>query len=156
MRRNSTHQNFIALFFIFVILFIAQILSSLYPWLPPLTGFCFAYVLLSTKEESNKFTLFMVLLYLSFYDISQGFYPFVYVILLLIAKLFNIYRVEQTTSCDKCILFFYVAVGYLGHFVLNFFLAYFANAPLPYFSVHYLYWIGFDAILAFAFLRVKH
>ena len=156
MRRNSTHQNFVASFFIFVVLFITQILSSLYPWIPPLSGFCFAYVILATKQGSHhKFNLFMVLLYLSFYDVYQGFYPFSYLMLVLISELFGLDRIEQMTSCEKCILMFYIVIGYFGHFALNFLLAYILNAPLPYFSSNSIYWIGFDAILAFIFLKVR-
>ena len=156
MRRNSTHQNHIASFFIFVVLFIAQILSSLYPWIPPLVGFCFAYVILTMRQgSSSKFNLFMAMLYLSFYDAYQGFYPFSYLMLVLIVELLNIYRIEHMTSCQQCVLFFYVCVGYLGHYALNFILAYIFNMSLPYASTHYVYWIVLDSILAFIFLKVR-
>ncbi len=155
MRRNSTDQNRIAFFFVSAFLLIAQILSSLYPWIPSLAGFFFAYALLSIKQEVRKVSLFIVFVYLSVYDVHQGFYLFSYLFLFIIASELGIYRVEQMTSCQKCILLFYVSVGYLGHYALNFLLSYIANTPPPYFASHYFYLIGFDTLLAFVFLKVR-
>lgn len=154
MRRNSTDKNPIAFFFVSAFLLIAQIFSSLYPWIPSFAGFFFAYALLSIKQEVQKVSLFIVFAYLSFYDVHQGFHLFSYLFLFILSYQFGIYRVEQMTSCKKCILFFYVSVGYLGHYALNGLLSYIANTPLPYFSSHYFYLIGFDTLLAFVFLKV--
>lgn len=154
MRRNSTDQNYIGLLTFSVLLFAAQMLSSLYPLIPSLAGFLFCYVILFAHDENEKFPLFLAFAYLCFYDLYKGFYLFSYVIFFFLFYRFARDNIQQKTSCQNCILALYVIVGYLGHYLLNICLAYFFNAPFPYFSNHYFYLIGVDALLAFLFLRV--
>ena len=76
MRRNSADQNYLGLFFFGVTLFVAQVISSLYPFIPSLAGFLFCYSILYFKEEEHKISLFFTFAYLSFYDLYKGFYLF--------------------------------------------------------------------------------
>ncbi len=154
MRRNSADQNYLGLFFFGVTLFVAQVISSLYPFIPSLAGFLFCYSILYFKEEEQKIPLFFTFAYLSFYDLYKGFYLFSYLILFFLFYRFAVLNIQQKTSCQNCVLALYVGVGYLGHYAVNFCMAYFFNAPFPYFSNHYFYFIGVDALLAFIFLRV--
>ena len=71
MRRNSSDQNYLGLFFFGVTLFVAQVISSLYPFIPSLAGFLFCYSILYFKEEEQKIPLFFTFAYLSFYDLYK-------------------------------------------------------------------------------------
>jgi len=154
MRRNSTDQNVVELFLICILLFAGLVLSSLYTWIPSFAGFLFCYSVLAFKQESARFPLFLVFVYLALYDMHKGFFLFSYALLFTIFYPLATQKLQYMTSCENCILTFYVLVGYLGHFLLNLILAYFLNTPFPYFSNHYVYAISIDALLAFAFLRV--
>lgn len=154
MRRNSTDQNYVGLLTFSVLLFVAQMLSSLYPFIPSLMGFLFCYVILYVHDENEKLPLFLAFAYLCFYDVYKGFYLFSSVILFFLFYRFARENIQQKTSCQNCILALYVIVGYLGHYLINVCLAYFFNTSFPYFSNHYFYLIGVDSLLAFLFLRV--
>ena len=153
MRRNSIDQNYIGLLSFAVLLYAAQTLSSLYTFIPSLAGFLFCYLILFFKNDAHKLPVFMTFVYLSLYDINKGFYLFSYLILFFLFYRFSVENIEQKTSCQNCVLALYVCVGYIGHFLINACLAYFFNTPFPYFTNHYFYLIGIDALLAFVFLR---
>lgn len=155
MRRNSTYQNTVGLFFFCIALFIGQVLSSLYPFIPSLAGFLFCYTILVFKEEEHKVPLILAFIYLALYDVYKGFYLFSYGILFVLFYPLATQKIQYMTSCQNCILALYVSVGYLGHYLLNLILAYFFNTPFPYFSNHYFYYIGVDALLSFMFLRLS-
>lgn len=154
MRRNSVDQNYIGLLSFSVLLYAGQTLSSLYTFIPSFAGFLFCYLILFFKDETQKIPIFLAFLYLSLYDIHKGFYLFSYLVLFSLFYRFATEHIEHKTSCQNCVLALYVTVGYLGHFLLNICLAYFFNTPFPYFTNHYFYLIGIDALLAFIFLRI--
>ena len=151
MRRNSTHQEPVKLFFFSLLIVTGQIMSSLYPWIPPFSGIFFCYVLLYFDEEGKLLSLSLAFLYLIFFDINRGFYIFSYVILFILFYHFARYKIRDLTRCNNCILAMYVIVGYIGHYLINCLLAYFDNMPFPYFSSHYFYYISIDSLLSFLF-----
>jgi len=155
MRRNSTHQNTVELFLVCALLFTGLVLSSLYTWIPSFVGFLFCYAILAFKHETGRFTLLLVFAYLSVYDVHKGFYLFSYALVFTLFYPLATQKIQYMTSCENCILALYVSVGYLGHYFLNLVLAYFFNTPFPYFSNQYFYAMAIDALLAFAFLRLK-
>ena len=155
MRRNSTYQNSVGLFFFCTALFAGLVLSLLYPYIPSLAGFLFCYTIIAFKEEEQKIALMLAFVYLALYDLHKGFYLFSYAILFILFYPLATQKIHYITSCKNCILALYVSVGYLGHYLLNLILAYFFNTPFPYFSNHYFYYIGIDALMAFMFLRLE-
>ncbi len=155
MRRNSTYQNPLGLLFFGIALFFGLILSSLYPFIPSLAGFLFCYTIVAFKDEAQKLPLMFAFIYLALYDVHKGFYLFSYAMLFLLFYPLATQKIHYMTSCKNCILALYVSVGYLGHYLFNLILAYFFNTPFPYFSNHYFYYIGIDALLAFIFLRLE-
>lgn len=154
LRRNSAYQTYLKLFFFAALILLGQIMSSLYPYIPSFVGLMFCYILLYFKDETKLLTISLAFAYLTFYDSNRGFYLFSYVILFLLFYEFAIHKIKNMTTCDNCILFVYVFIAYIGHYMLNVFLAYLANKPFPYFSNQYFYYIAIDAFLAFMLFRI--
>jgi len=155
MRRSSVDQNYLKLFWISIGLFLGQVMSSLYPWIPSFVGVVFCYVILHfNRREEQAAPIILAFVYLSLYDINKGFYLFSYIILFALVYRFAIYRLQNFITCNNCILASYVIMAYLGHFLLNVFFAYLDNEPFPYFSNYYFYYIAIDSILAFMLFRI--
>jgi cell shape-determining protein MreD len=156
MRRNRTHQTYLTLFGLAGILVLCQIMSSLYPWLPTFVGVVFAYLILEFEHREVKAgSIALGFAYLCFYDASKGFYLFSYVILFILVYRFALLKIQTLITCDNCILASYVIVAYIGHYLLNCFLAYLNNETFPYFSNYYFYSIALDSLLSFMLFRVS-
>lgn len=155
MRRNSADQDTVALIALGLFLFGVQILSALYPLIPPFVGFFFTYAILYYGEEKKRGMLLLIFLYSAFFELSKGFYLFSYAMLFLLLYRVAKQGVQQNTSCEYCIIALYVSVGYMGHYLLNIALAYALEAPFVAFSNYYLYYMGIDFLLALALLRVS-
>ena len=154
MRRDRTHQTYLKFLFFAVLIVLGQVMSSLYAYIPSFVGLIFCYILLHFKDENKIFIIPFAFAYLTFYDSNRGFYLFSYVMLFLLFYDFAVYKIKNMTSCENCILAVYIFVAYMGHYLLNVFLAYLANKPFPYFSNQYFYYIAIDALLAIMFFRV--
>lgn len=156
MRRNSIDQNYLTLFGICAWLLLGQSMSSLYPLIPSFVGVIFCYLIINfAHHEERAVTILLSFLYLTLYDLNKGFYLFSYVILFGIVYKFAIYKIQNIITCNNCILAVYVIMAYLGHFLLNSFFAYLDNAPFPYFSNYYFYYIAVDSILSFMLFRIS-
>lgn len=149
MRRNRTDQESLKLIFLALVVVFGQIMSSLYPWIPPFSGLFFCYILLYFHEEGRVLPLSLAFAYLIFFDINWGFFIFSYVVLFMVFYHFALAKIRDVTTCANCILATYVVVGYIGHYFLNCLFSYFSNQAFPYFSNHYFYYIAIDSLLAF-------
>jgi hypothetical protein len=134
---------------------LGQMMSSLYPWIPTFAGVVFCYLILSfERREEQPLAIILSFLYLTLYDINKGFYVLSYVMLFIIVYRFAFFKMQTLITCNNCILAAYVIIAYLGHYVLNAFLAYVNNEPVAYFSNFYFYYIAIDAIVSFMLFRV--
>ncbi len=156
MRRNSAHQNYLKFFWMSGLLLLGLVMSSLYPLIPSFVGVVFCYLIINFHQhEDNSIPLLLSFLYICLYDLTKGFYLFSYVILFAFVYKFAIYKIQNVITCNNCILAAYVVIAYLGHFLLNAFFAYLDNAPFPYFSNYYFYYIAIDSILSFMLFRIS-
>ena len=156
MRRNSTDQNYLKLFWLSLWLIIGHVLSALYPLIPPFVGVVFTYLVLNAHQhEKNALPLVLGFLYLCLYDLNKGFFLFSYPLLFIVVYHFLAHKLQTTFTCNNCILAAYVVMAYLGHFGVNVFLAYLNNEDFPYFSHYYFYYIAIDSILSFMFFRIS-
>lgn len=156
MRRSSVNQNYLKLFWISLVLTLGQVMSSLYPPIPTFVGVIFCYLVLEfDRREEQPAAIILSFLYLCLYDITKGFYLFSYVILFVMVYRFAIFKIQTLITCNNCILASYVILAYLGHYLLNLFLAYINNEAFPYFSNFYFYYIAIDSIVSFMLFRVS-
>jgi len=155
MRRSSTDKTYIEVTFFSLALVLYQLMTSLYTFLPLFAGLFFCYAIIYAQDEKKRLYVILALIYLSLYDLNKGFYLFSYLFFFIIFYNLFVDKIRNSFSCNNCILFVYVAAGYLGHYFFNVFIAYILNQDLPVFSQWYLYYIGLDAILVFIFFKGK-
>ncbi len=156
MRRNSTNQNHLRLTLICLFLVFYQVLSSLYTFLPLFVGVFFAYIVINFKDKKHRLYVYLSFIYLSIYDLDKGFYLFSSILFFMIFYYLFVNKIRNILTCRSCIIIIYVASAYLGHFLLNSFIAYILQQDAPTFLLQaYLYYILIDVILAIIILRSK-
>ncbi len=155
MRRNSIDQNYLRFTLICLGLVIIQIMSSLYTILPLFVGLFFSYAIINFSKEEDRMYLYLSFVYLTVYDLNKGFYLFSSLLFFMIFYYFFVDKIRNFFSCNSCIIAIYVVAAYLGHFLLNVFIAYILNQDIPYFSLGYLYYIFLDVVLATILFRGK-
>lgn len=155
MRRSSTEQNYLRFILICLSLVLYQILSSLYTFLPLFVGLFFTYIVINFENEDSKIYIYLSFLYLTVYDLDKGFYLFSSSLFLFIFYYLFVDKIRNFFSCNNCIIAIYVVAAYLGHSLLNSFIAYILNQDMPSFSQEYFYYIVLDIILAIVLFKGK-
>ncbi len=130
-------------------------MTSLYTFLPLFIGVFFAYIVVSFEDEKSRFYIYLSFIYLSIYDLNKGFYLFSSLLLFIIFYNLFVEKIRNFFSCNNCILAVYVTVAYIGHFLLNSFIAYILNQDRVVFSKDYFYYILIDIIFAIILLKGK-
>jgi hypothetical protein len=128
-----------------------QIFSSIYVFLSPLVGFFFVYIVKNFKY--NNLEVYLVFLYLCFFELNQGFYLFSIALMFAIFYNFLKPRIEAVFENGLWIIVITVTSAYLGLFFINTFLAYLFNDEFFYFGIAYFFYIVIDAGLSALFLK---
>ncbi len=155
MRRSSTDQNYLRFTLICLSLVVYQIMSSLYTYLPLFVGVFFAFIVINFENEKSKLYIYLSFAYLTIYDLDKGFYLFSSLLSFLIFYYLFVEKIRNFFSCSNCIIAIYVVAAYLGHSLLNSFIAYILNQDMPSFSQGYFYYIALDIVLAVMLLKGK-
>lgn len=155
MRRSSTDQNYLRFTLICLVLVVYQIMSSLYTFLPLFVGVFFSYIVINLEKEKSRIYIYLSFAYLTIYDLNKGFYLFSSILFLMIFYYFFVERIRNFFTCSNCIVAIYVVSAYLGHSLLNSFIAYISNRDIPPFSQGYFYYIFLDVVLAIILFKGK-
>ena len=155
MRRSSTDQNYLRFTLICLSLVVYQIMSSLYTYLPLFVGVFFAFIVINFENEKSNLYIYLSFAYLTIYDLDKGFYLFSSLLSFLIFYYLFVEKIRNFFSCINCILAIYVVAAYLGHSLLNSFIAYILNQDMPSFSQGYFYYIALDVVLAVVLFKGK-
>ena len=155
MRRSSIDQNYLRLTLVCLLLALYQVLSSLYTFLPLFVGLFFSYIVINFENEKSRLYIYLSFAYLTIYDLNKGFYLFSSLLFLMIFYHLFVDKIRNFFTCSNCIISIYVAVAYLGHSLLNSFLAYILNQDMPSFSQGYFYYIALDIVIAIVIFKGK-
>ncbi|MDR2635796.1 MAG: hypothetical protein LBC08_03075 [Campylobacteraceae bacterium] len=151
MRRNSSYNQHIGLFFLALFLVVYQVFSGIYLFLSPLAGFFFVYI---TKNfKSDNIELYLAFAYLCFFELNHGFYLFSLTFLFALFYNFLKPHIEVMFQNELWIVTITVASAYMGLFVVNTFLAYMFGGEFFVFGIVYFFYIVIDTILALLLLR---
>jgi len=155
MRRSSPDNQYIkiSLFSLFLVFY--QIMTSVYTFLPLFIGVFFTYIIVNYEDENKRNYIYLIFLYLSFYDLNKGFYLFSYIFLFFIFYNLFVDRIRNFFTCSNCIIVLYVIIAYFGHYIINTFIAYILNSDGPVFLLDYFYYIAIDAIVAVILFKGK-
>jgi hypothetical protein len=152
MRRNSSNYSTLTVVILFIIAVIYESISCIYPYFTPLLGIGFYYIVNNFHNEAKWTTILFIFLYSIYFEIDRGMFIFSYIIFFMLFYYFILSSIKESLSCKSCLVFIYVIVGYLGYYIMNLFLSYLFNMPLPQFSPLYFLFIISDIILVFALL----
>lgn len=160
MRRSGVNQKHVVSIWWVLFLAIYQIFTSLYIVLSPLIGYFFCYLVLLSNEEDRTHeeqtaTKYLIFLYLVFTDLNKGFYLFSSLIFFFLFKHLLAEWLQTSFKCKKCILFAFVAFGYIGTYAINNLMAYMLQKDFFLFSWEYGLYIIIDSIVAFILFRDK-
>jgi len=155
MRRSSTDKNYLRLTLFGLLLVFYQIMSSLYTFLPLFVGVFFAYIVINFENENSKLYIYLSFAYLAIYDLDKGFYLFSSLLFFMIFYYIFVEKIRNFLSCINCILAVYVVVAYLGHSLLNSFVAYILNQSSPALTQGYFYYIVIDIIIVAILFKGK-
>jgi len=136
-------------------LVVYQIMSSLYTYLPLFVGVFFAFIVINFENEKSNLYIYLSFAYLTIYDLDKGFYLFSSLLSFLIFYYLFVEKIRNFFSCTNCIVAIYVVAAYLGHSLLNSFIAYVLNQDMPSFSQGYFYYIALDVVLAIVLFKGK-
>jgi hypothetical protein len=151
MRRNSSHNRYLKLFVLALVLLFYQIFSSVYVFLSPLVGFFFVYIVKNFKRDNLE--VYSAFLYLCFFELNQGFYLFSIVLLFAIFYYFLKLRIEAIFENKIWIIVITIVIVYFGIFLINTFLAYLFESEFFYFGIAYFFYIIIDTILSIFLLK---
>lgn len=155
MRRSSINKNYLSIALLSLCMGFYLIMSSLYTSLPIFVGLFFVYIMVNYENEKEKLFVFLAFLYLTIFDLNKGFYLFSS--LLTFVLFYNLFasKIKNFLTCGNCILAIYIIVAYIGHYLVNTFIAYILNQDAPLFSQDYLYYMLIDFILGIILFKGK-
>ena len=137
-----------------------EIASTQFGFLPPLIGIIFTYMILEYSRKQKHYDEFKLSWYFSvaclvFAEQIHGFYLFSTIIAFLLFYNFVLDWLYTTMKWRNCLLIIFVASGYVLTFLINNLFAYVLNEPNLVFSSEYMFFIGFESILAIVLFRDK-
>ena len=148
MRRDSTYQKNLNRVILFVFLIAYESLTSIYTYLTPFFGVVFCYLVFNLQKEQMRFSVILAFLYMVFFEVDKGFYPFSFFLFFSIYYKLIIDRIEKILINDNSTVAFFVVSSYLGYYLFNFFIAYLLNHEAPSFGIEYFVYIVVDIMIA--------
>ena len=151
LRRSRFDLQPLLALLLFAAALVYESAGTVYLWLSPLLGAGFYMWRRHYKERKNYFYIALFFLYTLYFEIDRDMVLFSFILLAIFYHYVLAERIETVINCLICIDLIYVAYAYLGYFVLNLFLAFLFNLPLPDFSAVYFIYILTDLFIVVLF-----
>ncbi len=110
---------------------IYETLTSITPYITPLLGVGFFYWRRHLHEKRYYFRIALFFLYTLYFEIDRDMILGSFILLAILYHYLVAQRLESAFNCPLCIPLFYVLYTYGGYYLLNLFLAFLFNLPLP-------------------------
>lgn len=154
------HSFDISFIFFALCLFVYQILSSIFTFLPLLLGlfFCYMFILLKERQlhfESFGFGWYFSLFYVLFIDISHGFYLFSSWFAFIIFYYFCTDWLKNNFKINTITPILFVLCAYMLVFGVDSFFSYIADEKLKNLRMENFISIIIEALMAFFIFRGK-
>lgn len=147
MRRSRFNLQPLIALLLFGAALIYESVGTIYPVISPLLGVGFYAMRRFAKEKAYYFPLLLVLLYTLYFEIDRGMFLGSFWLLALLYHLLIAQSLESGLNCPLCLKLFYAVYAYIGYYLLNLFLAFIFNMPLPHFDEYYLFYAVTDFII---------
>ncbi len=139
LRRSRFNLQPLLTLLLFAAALVYESIGTIYPFLTPMLGVGFYYWRCHHAKKEHYFHIFLFFAYTLWFEIDRDMLLFSFIILAILYDTFLAKYIETSFSCPFCLRLFYVAYTYGGYYLLNLFLAFLFNMPLPDFNM--LYWI---------------
>ncbi len=147
LRRSRFNLQPLLILLLFTGALVYESIGTIYPLLTPLLGVGFYYWRLHHGKKEYYFQILLFFVYTLWFEIDRDMLLFSFIILAMLYDTFLARRIETSFSCPFCLRLFYVAYAYGGYYLLNLFLAFLFNLPLPPFDTLYWIYMGSDLFL---------
>ncbi|MGG7047664.1 MULTISPECIES: hypothetical protein [unclassified Campylobacter] len=160
MRRNSSDLQIIGYALGVLALFVYEIATTIFIFLPPLIGLFFTYMVLEYARWQKSYTelgfgWYLSIAFLLFAEQVNGFYLFSSIVAFFVFFYFMVDWLFATLKHRKFLLVIFVSAGYLGTYGVSNLINYMLNLPSMYLSYEYVAFIVVESFLAFVFLRER-
>ena len=139
LRRSRFNLQPLLTLLLFAAALVYETLGTVYPLLTPLLGVGFWYWRHHHGDKKYFMQIALFFAYTLWFEIDREMLLFSFIILAILYDTFLAQSIEQSFHCSVCLRLFYVAYAYGGYYLLNLFLAFLFNMPLPHLDT--LYWI---------------
>ncbi len=110
---------------------IYESLASITPYLTPLLGVGFFLWRRHLHQKCYYFVITLFFLYTLYFEIDRDMIAGSFILLALLYHYLIADRLESAINCPLCIRIFYLLYAYGGFYLLNLFLSFLFNLPLP-------------------------
>lgn len=139
LRRSRFNLQPLLILLLFAAALVYESIGTIYPFLTPFLGVGFYFWRRWHGDKAHYFQILLFFLYTVWFEIDREMVLFSFILLAILYDTFLAKHIETSFSCPLCMRLFYVAWAYGGYYLLNLFLAFLFNMPLPRFDA--LYWI---------------
>jgi len=151
LRRSRFNLQPLLALVLFLTALVYESLGTIYLFMTPLLGVGFYFWRKYYHEKKYYFYIALFFLYTFYFEIDREMILFSFLLLALFYHYFLAGWIEMSINCTPCIAFIEVSYAYLGYFLLNLFLAFVFNLPLPVFDSIYFIYIITDFFLVVLF-----
>ena len=159
MRRNSSDYQHIKDVAFVVALGFYLILGNINIFLSPLVGVFFTYLLLYLNKEyksvKDNINIYLIFLYLIFFELSRGFYLFSAVVVFFIVLYFLKKRIISIFKSENWIFTIFVISAYIGTYLINNLFCYLQEKELFSFNFMYVFYILIDSIVSILLFKKR-
>lgn len=159
MRRNSSDYQHIKDVAFVVALGFYLILGNINVFLSPLVGVFFTYLLLYLNKEyksvKDNINIYLIFLYLIFFELSRGFYLFSAVVVFFIVLYFLKKRIISIFKSENWIFTIFVISAYIGTYLINNLFCYLQEKELFSFNFMYVFYILIDSIVSILLFKKR-
>ncbi len=147
MRRSRFNLRPLLTLLLFGAALVYESLGTRYLYLTPLLGVGFYYWRMHYRDKKDYFPIALFFLYTLYFEIDRQMFLFSFIVLALIYHHAVVRQLEISINCSLCIKLIYVLYAYGGYYLLNLFLAFVFNLPLPRFDILYLIYMLTDLMI---------
>ena len=147
LRRSRFNLQPLLALLLFGAAMVYEAVGTVYIWLTPLLGVGFYLWRRYRTQKRYYFPITLFFLYTLYFEIDRDMILFSFILLALLYHYFLAEKIEHTMNCIFCIDLIYVLYAYLGYYLINLFLAFLFNLPLPEFTPLYFIYIVTDLFI---------
>ena len=148
MRRNSSDYKILTTLFYFVVAIFYALVSSFYLLATPLIGLSFYYIITHIDNPKSYYKIALIMIFSLVMEINRGLIPFSFIALVFILNYLSIRSFLHFIYSKNLLLLIYITIGYISYYLLNLFLSFIFDLPLPHFGMEYIYYILSDLVIA--------